>query len=305
MPTPLSQVHVSATREVGGGLAAALLLCGFCAVAYAGETEPPVANAPKAVHAPAANPPADDKKHDDRDHGDHDRHHGGDKLGDAVADVVMGAFIDVLLSPAPDPSPNPNPDRGLAPDTAAALRGEGLDGVVYPPPPLYAGISLWDVLSGDKTHGEKMAQQNGLTDPGADASRALTQAMTAAYAMSPAPSLPDVADDDPSTLEYLSAPGRYVLSVRTLQWGVERYTTRPGRYYVELSLRLRLVDVREHALLAQGSCEVNPDYDGEAPTKGELLADQGALLKKLLQTDVDKCVANLGAFTLGIQPPAR
>lgn len=284
--------------------AAALLLCGLWAVAYAGETEPPAADAPKALPAPApvASPAAgdrhhdDDKKHGDKGHGDHDRHHGRDELEDAATDIVVGAVVDALLSP------DPNPDRALAPDASAALRGEGLDWVVYPPPPLYAGISLWDVLSGDKTHGEKMEQQNDLTDPGADASRALIQAMTAQYAMSPAPSLPDVGNDDPATLESLSSPGRYILSVRTLEWGVERYTTRPGRYYVELSLRLRLVDAREHVLIAQGSCEVSPDYNGDAPTKGELLAEQGTLLKKLLQTDVDRCVSNLGAFTLGIQP---
>lgn len=304
MPTPISRVQV---------FAAALLICGLCTAVYAGEQDPPAANTPKAVPAPApiVSSSGDDrhpdtgKKHDDRGHGDHDWHAGGDTLGDAVGDMIVGAFVDALFSSHSNPNPNPNPDRPLAPDAVAALRGEGLDWVFYPPPPMYAGISLWDVLSGDKTHGEKMAEQNDVTDPAVEATKALTQAMTADYAMSPAPGLPDIPDDDPAKLEYLPSPARYILSVRTLRWGVERYTKRPGRYYVELSLRLRLVDAQEHVLLAQGGCEVSPDYDGEAPTKGELLADQGALLKKLLQTDVDKCVGDLAARTLGLQLPVR
>ena len=286
--------------------AAALLLYGFCTVAYAGEQDPPAANAPKAAPAPVPlvsgddRHPDTDRKRGDRGHGDHDWHAGGDKLGDAVGDLIVGGLVDALFSSHSDPNPDPNPDRPLTPDAAVALRGQGLDWVFYPPPPMYAGISLWDVISGDKSHGEKMAQQNGLTDPGAEATKALIQTMTANYAMSPAPGLPDIHDDEPATLEYLPSPARYILSVRTLSWGVERYTKRPGRYYVELSLRLRLVDAQEHRVIAQGSCELSPDYDGDAPTKGELLADQGALLKKLLQTDVDKCVADLGVFTLGL-----
>lgn len=243
--------------------------------------------------------PAPGDKHDGASYHDHDRHDHGDRAADEAAELVVGGLVDILLTPSSDPYP----DQAMPPDVGAAMRSQGLDWATYPAPELYAGISLWDVLSGADEHGKKIQRQDGLDDPAIAASQTIQQALVTRYSLSPAPSLP-LQDDAPGALVYAATPARYLLSVRTVEWGVERYTLRPGRYYVELKLELRLVDTREHALLAKGGCDVDPSYDGDAPVKAELLADQGALLKKLLQTDIDRCVAQLETYTLSLPPPA-
>lgn len=155
------------------------------------------------------------------------------------------------------------------------------------------------MVSGADEHGKKIQQQNALEDPAADATRALQQALVHIYGMSPAPGLQGIPDDGVATLDNATTPARYLLSVRAREWGVERYTLRPGRYYVKLALRMRLVDTVEHVLLAQGSCDRDPSYDGDAPAKDQLLANQGALLKQLLKTEVDDCVEHLEVQTFG------
>lgn len=91
-----------------------------------------------------------------------------------------------------------------------------------------------------------------------------------------------------------------LLDVQTVNWSFVYFPTKWGKYRVIYSAKLRLMDSDTGKLLAEGFCQRTPEYNENAPTKSELLADKAAKLKEELLLGADSCIEQLKADVLSL-----
>ena len=89
-----------------------------------------------------------------------------------------------------------------------------------------------------------------------------------------------------------------VLDVQTINWSFGYFPTKWGKYRVIYSAKLRLIDSDSGNLLAEGFCDRIPEYDENAPSKDELLADSAARLKEELSLAAGSCIDQLKSNVL-------
>lgn len=186
------------------------------------------------------------------------------------------------------------------------MRGEGITYIVYPQAEMSARVSSWLILrsrSAPIDDGNEITHEDGIQDPAIVISQTLMKVLSDNYGMKPIldPIRAPGADMwGQAELTGINTTTRLVLSVITSDWVVNSYTLHPTKYWLLYRAQLRLVDVDRGAVLAQGSCGKVPDYDAGSPTKDQMLANKGEFLKKMLQMQVDDCVAQLKTVTLNI-----
>jgi hypothetical protein len=86
----------------------------------------------------------------------------------------------------------------------------------------------------------------------------------------------------------------YLLDVKTVYWSFVYYPTNWSHYRVLYTARMRLINEANGSVAAETMCKAQPGDDKDPPTKDQLLAEHGALLKQLLDKAADSC-ANLFA----------
>jgi hypothetical protein len=89
-----------------------------------------------------------------------------------------------------------------------------------------------------------------------------------------------------------------VLDVRTHQWGFA--PTSIGRYGMRYEGSLQLVDTRNQAVIAQGTCMYQSGEDPDAPTYDEMMANDAAVLRASLSAMVNYCLDDYRKRILGL-----
>ena len=72
-----------------------------------------------------------------------------------------------------------------------------------------------------------------------------------------------------------------------------------GRYGATYDGTLRLIETRTGNVLAEGFCSFHPAESDDAPTRAQLLAGKGFVLKQMLQSIVDFCSDDYRTRILG------
>lgn len=228
---------------------------------------------------------------------------------DAVAEIVFRILLDGAANAA---FGNDQPVRRpglLRPEQGLALHGQYLTWAVNPPSDLHAWVSDWQWVMGPLPahyQGRKLVRQDGINDPAEEINDTLVKALTDRYGAKPTlegwpvTDPVDMVSASQSARPVPDAPVRYALNVRVVDWSLSRFTSHPKQYYVRLAVVVRLIDVQQAEILAQGSCDIDPGYIETDPTAVEMLAEQGKLLKQQLQAEVDECTQDLEAGTFGI-----
>lgn len=97
--------------------------------------------------------------------------------------------------------------------------------------------------------------------------------------------------DSVSTLlkEYTGAD--LIVDVKTTGWMSAYFPSDWGKYHVIYNARIRVLDGKTGNLVAQAVCKTSfPDKD-HAPTKDQMLANDGQVLKELMHNAGDSCVS--------------
>jgi hypothetical protein len=82
-----------------------------------------------------------------------------------------------------------------------------------------------------------------------------------------------------------------VLDVQTINWSFGYFPTNWHRYRVMYGAKLRLIDTKRAALVAEGYCAWNSETGpAAAPTGAQLLAGHGLLLKAKLAAAAEHCI---------------
>jgi hypothetical protein len=89
-----------------------------------------------------------------------------------------------------------------------------------------------------------------------------------------------------------------VLDVRTTRWGVS--PTSATRYAIHYQGRLRLIDTRRRAVVADGTCVVEPDHQPNDPSWDALMWNDAASLKERLWKVIERCADDYRTRVLGM-----
>src|SRR5437763_10209932 len=177
----------------------------------------------------------------------------------------------------------------------AAWRGKSVALTNRPPAgfmPTTAGKMMFGLIGVGAAveAGRKMVTENSLEDPAPIVGRALQEASAAQYGTVAATSPPASIDETDVTRLAQAARGADLLfDVQAPGWG---FLYKPNRrhYFVNLGVKLRVIDVPKKTLVAEGFC-MRSDKDAKGlPTYDQLLAEHGALLKSKLKADTDACI---------------
>ena len=165
------------------------------------------------------------------------------------------------------------------PDFAAMTAGKAAFGLV-------GGLAMVSA-------GNDLVKSEGIEDPAIEISQRLADVMAAKRSATLLPASNKIAtDDNPSSL-VKSYPGAdLILDVKTLNWMYIYYSSQWSKYHVMYMARVRLIDGKTGALVAQHLCKVDPTDPKNPPTNDELRANHAAVLKQSLHKAADTCVSD-------------
>lgn len=149
--------------------------------------------------------------------------------------------------------------------------------------------------------GEALRKAAHIEDPAGDIATALADVLAGRH-QATILSARGRARDDTVQASIAAAPAdaRYVLAVGTLAWGVARLPIPRATWQVSYLARARLIDVRTHAVVAEGGCLQAPDGSEVASSDyAQFTAGNAALVKTELAARVDRCLHFIQRDMLG------
>lgn len=82
----------------------------------------------------------------------------------------------------------------------------------------------------------------------------------------------------------------YLIDSQDSAWTVGYFPMHWGTYRVIYRNNLRMISTKSKKIIAQGSCEYQPEYHKTMPTYDQMFANNNKLLKKYTQIALDKCL---------------
>lgn len=211
----------------------------------------------------------------------------------AVMAGLLGGCVTVQNKPLDE-----NASRGLA--------QKSVEPTLYPMPSfsaMTAGKAAFGAFgAGAMIHaGNEIVHDDGIADPAVQISNNLVDQLQKSRQMRVVENRGAKATSDKVPALVGSYPNvDYLLDVKTLNWSFVYYPTDWSHYRVLYAARLRLINEANGSVVAETMCKAQPNSDKDPPTKDQLLADHGALLKQLLSKATDDCTNVLAKQVLRI-----
>jgi hypothetical protein len=180
--------------------------------------------------------------------------------------------------------------RSPTPSFRAITSGDALLAALFTPPLIALAIAAGGV------GGSVIARSDALEDPAVVISRRLAEALSRKYALRVLGSVIQAASPGDRAVQYRSAD--LVLEVRTSHWGFQ--PTAMGRYGATYDGTLTLIDMRTDTVLVEGVCSFHPVDTSDAPTRDDLLAGKGTVLKQMIQSIAEFCSDDYRTRILGL-----
>jgi len=138
--------------------------------------------------------------------------------------------------------------------------------------------------------GKSIVTENGIKDPAPEVARALVQVAQQRYGVVPAAIGPVKTNSTDIAAVAAAAHGADLLiDVQSLGESINYFPTNWSHYWVSSGLVLRVIDVRRGVVLGGGMCHRDSRHDSSPPTRDDLLAAHGELLKQMLGVQWDSC----------------
>ncbi|MHA6206266.1 hypothetical protein ACXU4B_17700 [Dyella soli] len=142
--------------------------------------------------------------------------------------------------------------------------------------------------------GNELVKSENIEDPAIEISDHLASDMAVKRSATILPASHQIAvDDNPSSLVKIYPGADVILDVKTINWMYNYYPTNWGKYHVMYTARVRLIDGKTGALVAQHMCKVDPTDPNDPPSNDALRADHAALLKQFLHKAANTCISDV------------
>lgn len=147
--------------------------------------------------------------------------------------------------------------------------------------------------------GNAIVRDNDIPDPALQIRQALIAELEKSASLSVISSSNITDDTDTAKLAKQYAAADLLLDVQTTGWGFVYFPDRWTHYRVILQAKVRLIDNRHAALIAEGACAYVQPETAEAPNYTELLQERAARLKRELGAAAHYCVGQFQQRMLG------
>lgn len=139
--------------------------------------------------------------------------------------------------------------------------------------------------------GNVIATENDLEDPAVYIGSTLVAELSQKYKLTPIEnSEVVVTDESPKKMAMQFMTSRFLLDVRTIDWGLMNHPVKWGLYGLNYSAKFRIIDTTSAKVIAESYCEkqaftTRPDF-----TREELLANRAQRLKDELRAAAEFCI---------------
>lgn len=149
--------------------------------------------------------------------------------------------------------------------------------------------------------GNKIVNDNNITDPAGYISATLLADLTQQYGMTVLDNNSGpLSSDKPASIAGLHQDSNFVLDVKTINWSFAYFPTDWNNYRVIYSAKLRLIDTASNTVIAEGFCSRMPEKNEKSPSKAEMLADKAYVLKSELRLSANKCISEFRENVLSL-----
>jgi hypothetical protein len=142
--------------------------------------------------------------------------------------------------------------------------------------------------------GNEIIRDNAVEDPAIRLGQELAQSLADRHGLQLLTATPPVAQsDDVTALLQTYGDADLILDIRTINWMFIYFPSDWDNYRVLYSARLRVIDRRQQAVIAEGFCAYKPEYEdtNKAPTREYLVGNNAEGLKQELAKAADYCSA--------------
>lgn len=187
------------------------------------------------------------------------------------------------------------PTQSVSDQSMVAWKGKTVAFTSRPRPSLVmmtagkAAFGLIGVAAGVSA-GNALVKQDNIPDPAPLVARDLLQIAEQQYGVVPA-SLPPAAVDtrDTAALAKAANGADLLFDVESLGQGINYFPTNWSHYWLMSGLILRVIDVHTGALVGQAVCRQSSQHQANPPSKDQLLANGGQVLKSMIAAQSDAC----------------
>lgn len=166
-----------------------------------------------------------------------------------------------------------------------------------------AAFGLIGVAAGVSA-GNALVKQDNIPDPAPVVAHDLLQIAEQQYGVVPA-GLPAAAVDtrDAAALAKAANGADLLFDVESLGQGINYFPTDWSHYWLMSGLILRIIDVHTGTVVGQAVCRESSQHQANPPSKSQLLADSGQVLKSMIATQSDACRDQFAAQVLKVNAP--
>jgi hypothetical protein len=198
--------------------------------------------------------------------------------------------------------------RPLTAASAAALRGRNVAITIRRASPDFAaqtpGKAMFGILGAMAmiSAGNDIIRENRVADPAPYIAQQLSGELARIHGTrATAVALP-VGDEAPKSIASINPTADLIVDVGTINWSFIYFPLNWSHYRVIYSARLRIIDRKTAAVIAEGTCSRIPDDTPTAPSYDELLATGAERLKDELRVAANFCVGELRNKILAVGP---
>jgi len=180
-------------------------------------------------------------------------------------------------------------------DTISKMKGKSLIVTTGKKPDfaaMTAGKAVFGMLGAIAmiSQGNKIIKENNVNDPALYIGSKLANDLSKKRAIKADSKVKIESTDDISQLTKKYNNENYILDIRTINWSFAYFPTDWNNYRVIYSTKLRLIDVHDNKLIAEGFCSQVPDQTEKSPSYDQLLEANAQGLKNELKISADKCL---------------
>ena len=154
-----------------------------------------------------------------------------------------------------------------------------------------------------QSNGKSAVAENGIEDSAAVVSQALLLAAQKQYGAVSAASPVRIDTTDVRQLAQAAAGADVLFDVQEVEFTYEFIPFKHDQYRVHSSFKFRIVDVHAGTLITERSCQQSTKDEPTHPSEDELLANDAALLKQILNTQRDQCESQFETQVLNEAAP--
>jgi hypothetical protein len=144
-------------------------------------------------------------------------------------------------------------------------------------------------------------QAAGVRDPARRMLRDLAARLAKRFALEVSGTKATITDATRPKAILAASPGAdLVLHLRASSWGFAPTST--DAYAIGYEGTLTLIDARSESVVAEGICTFKPAGTSDSPSYKELLANNAAVLREMLDAITEACLEDYGGRVLGVIP---